>query len=149
MKLAIRLASYLSFASTAFHRPLVNSISELLFDLFRSQLQQVNSCSEPAPFAARDRPPGAVDSALSDQHEDRLAGRPTRVAGDHSNGDPPDGEPRQSAPKTGLSSLQTENRHYLVIDQAHVLVADFCVQSLRAITGTLFHFWVIKVVLWS
>ena len=43
------------------------------------------------------------------------------------------------------SNLKTENRCYLVVNQAHLLVAEFCVQSLRAITGTLFHFWVIKV----
>lgn len=143
VKLTIKLVSYLSFASAVFYRPLVNTISELLFNLFRKELRQVNRSLD--SFEAKgDRSGGAnKDDQSSPGRGDGQKDHPTSS---HLTGDTLDDEMRQNDNAfKSKSNLKTENRCYLVVDQAHVLVAEFCVQSLRAITGTLFHFWVIQV----
>ena len=121
-----------------FCRPVVNAITELLFDLFKNELQgnHVNPHSN-----------HHMNHHMNQQanHGDQTG----QFAGERSNSDrlsdPLVSEMRPSTFKRELS-MATENRHYLVIDQAHVQVAEFCVHSLRAITGTLFHFWVMKVI---
>lgn len=93
-----------------YYKPLLKTISELLFNLFENELQQLNRTRN-------------FKNLFKHNLDDKQTGRNNKQN----------------------DSIETENRCYFVVDQARIMITDFCVFSLKALTGTLFHFWVIKV----
>ena len=101
----------------------------MLFGLFKKELNQINRLN-----LSTNRPEVIVNK------------RPTQKTNKHDQGDNLNEQlnDKQEDETKNENNLSAENRCYLVIDQARVSVAEFCVHCLKALTGTLLHFWVIK-----
>lgn len=139
VKIVIKFINFLHFIPTLYYRPLLNTITDLLFDFFKKEIRNLNRFKD---YKSSNKEHTSDNESLIEPAIPKPIDPKEFKGHSEKKVKPMEKENLMGLPK---SNMNDENRSYLVLDKARITVADFCVDCLKAVTATLFHFWVIKV----
>lgn len=159
IKYILRFVNYLTFKPAIFYQPMINTITDLLFNLFQNELKQMNRTKIDS---FKNFQNSEIAEVIKNEQTKNIKSNPKKINQTSTLNIELDQDDDLNNFDSGIDDLLgnddkknnqskneqngiAENRCYLVVDQARVSVTEFCVQSLKSLTGTLFHFWVIKV----